>query len=256
MQKIREGNNYWVDNRSFFYKKEAQKKFPVQIPYHIKISLQEYYENFDEWLIPDFSDKCPICGGANCACYLGIYTRGATCPITGFFVTDLPVLRFLCSRKGKAIVCDHITFSLLPLVLVPYRRLSLKFMVLAVWLRISNHLSLTSALDAIENEFNYLEDIADFINISSMLSWEQMVLLGARLLLSSDIDLASKIQCGQCSDIKELLPFLDILIHHKTRIKGYFIRGPDAFAWEFYQQSGRTDQCAPFLFGRASQHRR
>lgn len=227
----------------------------MQIPYHTKVSLQEYYENFDEWLIPDFSDKCPICGGADCACFLGHYIRAAICPITGFFVPDLPVLRFLCSRKGKTIVCDHITFSLLPLVLVPYRRLSLKFMVLAVWLRISNHLSLTSALDAIENELNHLEDVADFINISSMLSWEQMVLFGARLLLSSDIDLVPELQYGQFFDIKELSPFLRIIIHHKTRVNGHLIRGPDAFAWEFYQQSGGTDQCARFLFGRASQHR-
>jgi hypothetical protein len=228
----------------------------LQIPYHIKVSLQEYYENFGDWPIPDFSNKCPICGGVNCACYLGYYIRTAICPITGFFVLDLPVLRFLCSRKGDTIVCDHITFSLLPLILVPYRRLSLKFMMLAVWIRVSRHLSLTNALDAIENELNHLEDVADFINISSMISWEQMALTGARLLLSSKIDLASKIQYEQFTDIKELSRVLQIIIHHKSESGDHPIRGPDAFAWEFYQQSGETVQCTPFLFGLASQHRR
>ncbi len=236
-------------------KKEAQEKFPLQIPYHIKISLQDYYDNFDNWSIPDFSDKCPICGGVNCACYLGYYIRTAICPITGFFVSDLPVLRFLCYRKGDAVVCDHATFSLLPLVLVPYRQLTLKFMVLAIWIRISRHLSLTGALDVIENELNHLDDIADFINISSMISWQNMIQIGAMLLISSDIDLASEIQYVQLQDNERFSRFLKILIHYESRISGHPIRGPDAFAWEFYQQSVETDQCARFLFGLASQHR-
>ena len=36
--------------------KETQKKSPIQKPYHIKVSLQEYYEKFGEWTIPDLSD--------------------------------------------------------------------------------------------------------------------------------------------------------------------------------------------------------
>lgn len=253
MQKRSGGNNYWVANRSL--KKDAQEKFPLQIPYHIKVSLQDYYENFDNWPIPDFSYKCPICGGVNCACYLGCYIRAAICPITGFCVSDLPVLRFLCSRKGDTMVCDHATFSLLPLVLVPYRRLSLKFMVLAIWIRVSRHLSLTSALDAVENELNHLDDIADFINISTMISWEQMILAGAALLFSSGINPANKIQYEPTQDSQGLHQFLKTIIHHKSKISGHPIRGPDAFAWEFYQQSGESQQCAPFLFGLASQHR-
>ncbi len=228
----------------------------MQIPYHIKVHLQEYYENFDDWSIPDFSCKCPICGGANCACYLGYYIRTAICPITGFSVPDLPVLRFLCSRKGTTIVCDHVTFSLLPLVLVPYRQLSLKFMVLATWIRVSRHLSLTSALDVIERELSQLEDIADFINISTIISWEKMILVGAALFFSSDINPASNIQHEQEQGTQELQQFLETIIHHQSRIGDYPIRGPDAFAWNFYQQSGGTARNAPFLFGLASQHRR
>ena len=228
----------------------------MQIPYHIKVDLQEYYEKFNEWPVPDFSDKCPICGGINCACYLGHYVRTATCPLTGVFIPDLPVLRFLCFRKGNHIVCDHVTFSLLPLMLVPYRQLSLKFMVLATWLRVSRHLSLTSSLDAIESELNHLEDIADFINISSVISWESMIRAGAMLLLSSKIDLASSIECEPLLDIENFSRFLETVIHHKTRIGDYTIRGPDAFALEFYQQFDGTDRCPCFLFGLASQHRR
>ena len=39
------------------FKKEHQTKHPIQIPYHIKVSLQEYYNKFDTWQTPDFSDK-------------------------------------------------------------------------------------------------------------------------------------------------------------------------------------------------------
>ena len=126
----------------------------MQEPYHIKVSLQEYYRLFKsgEWKIPDFSDKCLICGVADCATYHGNYERRAICPQTGFDVPDLPVGRFLCNAKGMRKNCEHVTFSLLPLVLVPYRQLPLKFMILSLWLRLSNKLSLFDAMDAIEEE--------------------------------------------------------------------------------------------------------
>lgn len=227
----------------------------MQIPYHIPGNLQDYYDNFEKYSIPDFSDKCPICGGAKCASYHGYYTRTAICPITGFSALDLPVLRFLCSRKGNDLVCTHITFSLLPFMLVPYRQLSLKFMVMAVWMRVSQHLSLTRALDVIENELNHLGDVAVFINTSTMMSWEQMILEAVSLFLSSDIDLACSVKCGQLQDSECLTWFLELIIHHEIQIDNHRIRGPDAFSWDFYQQSGGADQCAHFLFGLASQHR-
>ena len=132
----------------------------MQEPYHIKVSLQQYYSLFKsgEWEIPDFSDKCLICGEANCAKYHGNYERRAICPQTGFDVPDLPVGRFLCNAKGMRKNCEHVTFSLLPLVLVPYRQLPLKFMILALWLRLSNKLSLFDAMDAIEEELVNFEE--------------------------------------------------------------------------------------------------
>jgi hypothetical protein len=155
-------------------KKEAQKRSPIQEPYHIKVSLQEYYEKFGEWIIPDFSDECLLCGAADCASYHGHYTRRATCPETGFSVSDFPILRFLCQDKGDK-QCDHVTFSLLPIELVPFRQLTLKFMVLAVWIRLSRGTSFTIALDNIEEELNNLADIADFINVSTLMSWERLI---------------------------------------------------------------------------------
>lgn len=236
--------------------KETQKKSPIQKPYHIKVSLQEYYEKFGEWTIPDFSDKCLICGAANCAGYHGHYTRTATCPLTGFSVPGFPVMRFLCQGKGDKRECDHVTFSLLPIELVPFRRLTLKFMVLAVWIRLGRHLSFTGALDAIEEELNSLGDIAEFINISTLMSWERLIRAAFKLFLSTDINILCKSQYEKIiADETGLLLFLELLREYKSGNTNNPIRGPDAFAWDFYQQSGGTDQLALFLFGRASQHR-
>lgn len=226
----------------------------MQVPYHTKVCLQDYYKKFDKWPVPDFSDKCLICGGVDCACYHGFYSRTAICPRTGFSVPDLPVMRFLCHGVGNTRISDHVTFSLLPLELVPFLQLSLKFMVLATWLRLSRCLSLTDALDAIENELNNLDDIADFINISTMRSWERMIMSAVTLFISTDIGMVPKSKYEQL-DSYGLTLFLKIIIHHKSTISDP-IRGPDAFAWDFYQQCDGTDQCAPFLFGQASQHRR
>jgi len=242
-----------VCKRSF--NKEHQKKSPIQIPYHIKVSLQEYYEDFGTWLIPDFSDKCPICGGIDCATFLGCYIRIAICPLTGFSVPDLPILRYLCHDKGDIKVCDHVTFSLLPHELVPFRQLSLDFMVRAIWFKVSRLLSYTRAMDVIEDELNHLGDVANFINISTMISWQRMILAAFELFSSADINMVSKSRYEQLQNTASLKLFLDLLIKYQSQISDHPIRGPTAFAWNYYQQSGGSEQHTVFLFGRASQHR-
>jgi len=237
------------------FNKEHRKKSPIQIPYHIKVSLQEYYKNFDTWPIPDFSDKCPLCDGFDCATFHGYYMRIAICPLTGFWAQDLSVLRYKCHEKGDVKVCDHITFSLLPHMLVPFRQLSLNFMVKAIWFKISKKLSCTKALDVIEDELNHLGDIANFINISTMISWQQMILTALELFTLADINMVSKSQYDQLKNTYSLELFITLLMNHQSQIRNHPIRGPDAFTWDYYQQSGGSKKNAFFLFGRASQHR-
>ncbi len=148
----------------------------MQVPYYTKVSLQQYYILFGaaKWDIPDFSDKCLICGGEDCAKYHGCYTRTVKCPLSGFYVDDFPIIRIFCYRKGAQIKCDHVTFSLLPLDLVPFRQLSLQFMVLAVWLRLIQGLSLTKSADAIENMVVNLGDIATFVTNAAQLEWKNL----------------------------------------------------------------------------------
>ncbi len=48
-------------------------------------------------------------------------------------------------------------------------------MILALWLRLSNKLSLFNAMDAIEEELvNFEHDIADFVSIAAQLEWEKL----------------------------------------------------------------------------------
>ena len=239
-------------------KQKTQKKFPVQEPYHIKVSLQEYYLLFrsGNWELPDFSDKCLICGAAECARYHSYYERRAICPQSGFHVVDLPVGRFLCRGIGIRKKCDHLTFSLLPLVLVPYRQLTLKFMILALWLRLSEKLSLFTAMDAIEKELvNFEEDIADFVSIAAQLEWEKMIKAAFSRFVMSRMCNQERFSILENGFEKGLLSFLKMALEYKSQQSDSPIRGPDGLAWDFYQLNGGAKDLAPFLFGTASQHR-
>jgi hypothetical protein len=230
----------------------------MQEPYHIKVSLQEYYSLFksSKWKIPDFSDKCLICGVADCATYHGNYERRAICPQTGFDVPDLPVPRFLCNDKGMRKNCEHVTFSLLPLVLVPYRQLTLKFMILALWLRLSNKLSLFDAMDAIEEALvNFEEDIAGFLSIAAQLEWEKMIRAGFCRFAVSNMSNQEQVSIMKKAPEKGLFSFLKMAFAYKCRQTNAPIRGPDGLAWDFYKLNGGAGKLASFLFGTASQHR-
>lgn len=140
-------------------------------------------------------------------------------------------------------------------MLVPFRQLPLNFMIKAVWLRLSRRLSLSRAIDVIEMELNHLEDVADFINISSLIFWQQMILMALGRFLSSDTNIVPKINHEQLHRTDGFENFIEILLTYQSRNIYPPIRGPDALALDFYQQSGGLEKNAPFLFGRASQHK-
>ena len=168
----------------------------MQKPYHIKVSLQEFYNLFysNKWIIPDFSNKCPICKSSKCATFHGTYSRAVICPIHGFHVLDFPILRFKCNSKGDTKTCNHVTFSLLPIQLIPYRQLSLQFIVLAVWIKLTNDISYFKAMDLIEDMLIDLNDVADFLNISAQIAWLNIVSTALKLCLQSNIKIFNNSQ--------------------------------------------------------------
>ncbi len=231
----------------------------MQEPYHIKVSLQEYYllAKSDAWILPDYSEECLICKAPNCAQYLGFYERGAECPLTGFKVPDLPAFRFLCRGKGTRI-CNHKTFSLLPLMLVPYRRLTLKFMTLAVYLKLNHKLSLFNAMDAIEKQLVDFEDVADFISIAILLEWEKIMRLAFyRFIVMHEFYKSNHDQFVIMKrDLENgLIVFLKMAAEYDSQYINPSIRGPDGLALDFYKSNGGANELAFFLFGTASQHR-
>ena len=230
----------------------------MQEPYHIKVSLQEYYRLFKsgKWRIPNFSDKCLICGVADCAKYHGNYERMAVCPQSGFQAVDLPVARFLCHAKGQRKNCDHVTFSLLPLVLVPYRQLTLKFMILALWLRLRDKLSLFDAMDEIEAALvNFEEYVADFVSIAAQLQWEKMIRAGFYRFVVSGLFNENPCALIKKAPKKALMTFLKMALAYRSEQSDPPIRGADGLSWDFYQLNGGGLKLCPFLFGTASQHR-
>ncbi|MCP4142994.1 MAG: hypothetical protein GY755_22345 [Chloroflexi bacterium] len=230
----------------------------MQEPYHIGVSLQEYYRisQSGKWRIPDFSQRCLICGVGDCAKYHGIYERRAICPQSGFEVADLPVVRFLCRAKGRRKDCDHVTFSLLPLVLVPYRQLTLKFMMLALWLRLRGKLSFFAAMDAIEEELvNFQADAGDFVSIAAQLQWEKLISAGFYRFFVSGMFNEEQVALINKAPEKGLIVFLKMMIAYQSQRSDTPIRGPDGLAWDFYKLNGGGNKLAPFLFGTASQHR-
>ncbi len=82
-------------------------------------------------------------------------------------------------------------------MLVPFRQLSLDFMVKAIWFKVSKKFSYTKALDVIEAELNSLGEVASFINISTMISWQLMIQTALGLFISADINMVSKSQYDQ-----------------------------------------------------------
>jgi hypothetical protein len=171
---------------------------------------------------------------------------------------NFPIMRFRCHRKGNSIKCNHITFSLLPIELVPYRQLTLKFMIIAVLMRLDRQLSLTEALDSIEKKFNNLGDILDSINTSGLTSWGLLLREAFKFFLQSDFKILYKLGEYEnfLQDETSFLLFLECLVEYTTVWNTINpISGPGAFALDFYLESGGTDQLAPFLFGKASQHR-
>ena len=74
-------------------------------------------------LLPDYRDRCPLCGGADCAVRHGLYPRRVV-DENGRVHRAFRVPRFLCNRRGPN-RSVHVTFSVLPSLLVPRRRFSL-----------------------------------------------------------------------------------------------------------------------------------
>lgn len=95
---------------------------------------------------PDFKAQCPLCGGKNCAVFLGYYYRTQVV-IAWIIWYHFPIRRFRCRRKGPH-QPTHRTFSLLPHWLVPYYQHGLGMILEAIRLHRQHGNHFTQTKDA------------------------------------------------------------------------------------------------------------
>ena len=231
----------------------------MQIPYKVD-SLLQYIELLKPENRPDFSDRCLICNEKNCAVYNGTYARHVSDPLSNFYMDYFKILQYRCNRKGKSSVTDHVTFSLLPWMLIPYHRLPLTFMVFAIQLKLRNKLSFDDVVKKIDEMIS--EKVSDtidyltFIRVGAILNLKLIIMIGLNKFLESSFGtnmIKNSLDEIVLSDDK-LLSFIDLIENYKSEYNSHPIRGPNAFAWDFYQKFGGTEKNASFLFGTASQH--
>ena len=241
---------------------------PVQIIIYIEETLNEYYAkvkgkkcNVLEILdLPnDFSWRCPICGGKECAEFIGYYFR-TVIDERGTYYRAFPVGRFLCRSKGGKPTVKHRTFSLLPYQLAPYTRYCIPFIIKVLKLRHIEEKSiykLQGYLSASERVDNYID-----LSTSRIYGFKELILQSIdKILAAGYYKEAEKAlqEPGSGQRIKRFIEFAEDfccskLEQTRTGISPS-IRGPCALSYDYYMEGGGYYGNSHFLFGTASQFR-
>lgn len=234
----------------------------IQIILYTENTLSEYYakvkgkkQNIVEILdLPyDFSDRCPVCGGRDCAKFLDYYLRGVV-DENGTYYKSFPVARFLCNRKGSEQVTRHKTFSLLPYQLIPYTKYSLPFIIKVLKLRYIEDRSiykLQEYLAAVEEANNIYLDLS----VSRIYWFKQLALECIDKILAAGYYKEAGRELQQPSQQERIKRFIEFTERfHCWKIKPY-IRGPCALSYDYYMEGGGYFRNIHFLFGTASQFR-
>ena len=236
----------------------------VQIILYTRYTLSEYFRKVKRAIeekgdildildLPfDLSDRCPLCGGKDCAEFIGYYYRGVV-DEKGTYSKSFPIVRFKCNRKGGPPVVDHKTFSLLPYQLVPYRKYSIDFIFKTLVMRYKEQRT-------IEYVFNHLADVHrgdQYIDLSTktFYAFKELVMDSInRLLVSGYYKEAEEGLQNPCHDeqIRSFIEFSTGFYSNKTNPS---IRGPCALSYDYYRTGGYYVNNSHFLFGTPSQFR-
>ena len=202
-------------------------------------------------LSEDFAEKCPVCGGKDCAQFIGYYFREVI-DEKGTCYKAFPIARYLCKGKGTAAIVKHRTFSLLPYQLVPYIKYSLPFII--------------SALKKVYGEDGSVKELLDYLagaetgryidlSSSTFYGFKAFIVTCINKMLAMGFYQAAGtlFQCpNEKQRIKLFLTFVDDFTCCKTVA---FIRGPCALGYDYYMEDGSYVKNGHFLFGTPSQFR-
>ncbi len=235
---------------------------PVQIPLYTRYRLSEYYQkvkhkgaDFLEELeiLFNIKERCPLCGGKDCAEILGKYPRGAV-DERGTYYKALPVFRFECKREGGTPIVDHRTFSLLPYQLIPYTKYSIPFIINTQKKIYIEGKSINKVLNywVLGNEYGTYLDI------------DQVRIKGFKPLLLQTIDkvlisgyyeeAANRFQISSNNErIKRFIEFSEMFCCYKVEP---CIRGPCGLGYDYYLRGDGYIGNSHFLFGTPSQFRK
>lgn len=220
----------------------------IQILYNFLCSLSDYYKKIKGGflIIPLFLDCCPICGGRDCAVFLGFYYRKVV-DENGTFYKRFPILRYECKRKGFKNV-DHRTFSLLPIPLIPYTKYSIPFIFKVLKKRHLEGKSINEALDFVAE----MQDNGVIcIHPATLYGFEKLFVKSTEKILTSGFLREFAVLILIPDILPRLKRFLEAL---EGRTDGR-ARDPCALGGEFYLEGGGYARNAHFLFGTPSQFR-
>jgi hypothetical protein len=232
----------------------------IQLPVIIGYTLREYYSQVrgkDEDAIEllglpnDFTHRCPLCGGRDCAQFIGYYYREVI-DERGTYYKSFPIARYVCNRKGTALTAKHRTFSLLPYQLVPYSKYSLPFILNALRKVYGEDRSVKELLDYLAGfgKQEYLD-----LSASTFYAFRAFILTAIDKILAMGFYPAITAQLqtpAQGQRIRVFLFFADDFCCSKTDPE---IRGPCALGYDYYLEDGGYMRNAHFLFGTPSQFR-
>jgi len=246
----------------------------IQIQIFTKYNLRQYYEkvkpksekgeNILDIIDGDynFSYCCPLCGGADCARFIGYYKRPAV-DEEGKFYPDFPVARFLCQGKGTVPIVNHRTFSLLHYQLIPYYKYSIPFLIKVMESRhidkkplqvLCHYITEFTATGPVGTDYECIE-----ISPSGILYLEPLIEEAINKIITSQYYQTVKQQWQKAFGgdsknigIKGFLEFCSQFECFKTNPP---IRGPTALSYDFYITCGAYARNSYFLFGTPSQFR-
>jgi len=165
-------------------------------------------------------------------------------------------MRFLCRGKGNKRNSRHKTFSLLPSELVPYRALTLKYIIISVLLRFElPQKGLDKVLDEICNQvvnpINQV-DLLNYFTVRTLSGWIKLIMSAFHQFIEHDTGLFDreiylKLKENQNNN-NGLILFLKTALEYQSKEEPR-IRGPSGLANDYYNLN------KTFLFGRPSQAR-
>ncbi|MEW6439288.1 MAG: hypothetical protein AB1508_19225 [Pseudomonadota bacterium] len=233
----------------------------IQILLYTQERLAEYYQkvkgkSYDLVelldLEVDFKNHCPLCGGADCAIFIGYYHRGVI-DENGTYFKEFPIARYLCQGKGKREPEADRTFSLLPYQLVPYTKYSLPFIIKSLRGRYEEGLSIARLQDHLAG---FGQDKILPISADQLTDFKQIVIEAvAKITVSGHYQELKEGIFLTGSDgeiVAALIKFASCFECCKTDPG---IRGPCGLGYDFYLNEGGFLHNARFLFGTPYQFR-